>query len=436
MDKAKMGTFIKEQRMALGMTQQQLAEQLHITNKAISRWETGNAYPDISLLDDLAAVLSVSVEELCRGERIALPSADTNTLLSDVITEVRQQKKDRAAKWLRILCLSIFSVILLAFLFFTGAFLFIQNEANLDEALFTLALGAFAIGLMLFRDGIPILLLAILTIPDSPEKEEFALLDDRLLNTPAVAVERARAATAEMAELARVGVVQAMSLTHEWNDELAQKVRDEEKKVDRYEDALGTYLVKLSGRELNHTDSQSVNTLLHTISDFERISDHSVNLLESAEEMHQKEIHFSKDAQEELQVLEDAVQDTLSRTTDAFRKGDLHLASKVEPLEAVVNELVRAIKARHVARLQAGSCSIEYGFVLDDLLTNYERVCDHCSNVAVAQIEVAQDSFDTHAYLNDLRHGNDTKESEEFHRRLGRYRERYLFPDGQTAEEN
>ena len=265
--------------------------------------------------------------------------------------------------------------------------------------------------------------LAILTIPDSPEKEEFALLDDRLLNTPAVAVERARAATAEMAELARVGVVQAMSLTHEWNDELAQKVRDEECRVDRYEDALGTYLVKLSGRELNHTDSQSVNTLLHTISDFERISDHSVNLLESAEEMHQKEIHFSKDAQEELQVLEDAVQDTLSRTTDAFRKSDLRLASKVEPLEAVVNELVRAIKARHVARLQAGSCSIEYGFVLDDLLTNYERVCDHCSNVAVAQIEVAQDSFDTHAYLNDLRHGNDTKESEEFHRRLGRYRD-------------
>ena len=154
MDKTKIGTFIREQRMALGLTQQQLAEQLHITNKAISRWETGNAYPDISLLDDLAAALSVSVEELCRGERIALPSADTNTLLSDVIAEVSQQKKDRAAKWL-----------LLAFLFFTGAFLFIQNEANLDEALFTLALGAFAIGLMLFRYGIPILLLAIALPP-------------------------------------------------------------------------------------------------------------------------------------------------------------------------------------------------------------------------------------------------------------------------------
>ena len=275
--------------------------------------------------------------------------------------------------------------------------------------------------------------LAILTIPDDAEKESFALLDERLLKTPAVAVERARAATADMAELARVGVVQAMSLTHQWDDALAQKVRDEEAKVDQYEDALGTYLVKLSSRELSHADSQSVNTLLHTISDFERISDHSVNLLSSAEEIHTKNIAFSQDAHEELQVLEGAVQDVLSRTTDAFRKDDLHLASKVEPMETVVDELVRAIKARHVARLQAGSCSIEYGFVLEDLLTNYERVCDHCSNVAVAQIEVAQDSFDTHAYLNDLRYGNETKESEQFRRRLDRYRERYLFPDGEPA---
>ena len=275
--------------------------------------------------------------------------------------------------------------------------------------------------------------LAIFTIPDDAEKESFALLDERLLNTPAVAVERARAATADMAELARVGVVQAMSLTHKWDDSLAQKVREEEEKVDKYEDALGTYLVKLSSREMSHADSQSVNTLLHTISDFERISDHSVNILSSAEEIHAKSIEFSKDAQEELQVLEGAVQDVLSRTTDAFRKGDLHLAGKVEPLETVVDELVRAIKARHVARLQTGSCSIEYGFVLEDLLTNYERVCDHCSNVAVAQIEVAQDSFDTHAYLNDLRYGNETKESEQFQRRLDRYRERYLFPDSDTA---
>ena len=165
MDKTKMGTFIREQRVALGLTQQQLAEQLHVTNKAVSRWETGNAYPDIALLDDLAAALSVSIEELCRGERVALPSADTNTLLNDVITEAKQQKKDRAAKWLRILCLSIFSVILLALLFFTGAFYFIQNEVNLDEALFTLALGAFVLGILFLQYGIPLLLLGVALPP-------------------------------------------------------------------------------------------------------------------------------------------------------------------------------------------------------------------------------------------------------------------------------
>ena len=275
--------------------------------------------------------------------------------------------------------------------------------------------------------------LACLTIPDDEKKEKFALLDERLLNTPSVAVEQARSVTSEMAEMARSGVLQAMSLTHRWDADLAQKVREQEKQVDRYEDALGTYLVKLSGHELNHDDSQQVNTLLHTISDFERISDYSVNLLLSAQEIHDKEITFSADAQEELSVLEDVVQDLLNRTTEAFRQNDLHLASKVEPMESVLGELVRAIKARHIARLQAGSCSIHYGFVLDDLLTSYSRICAHCSNVAVAQIEVAQDSFDTHAYLSDLRHNKAAEESKAFQRRVDRYRARYRFPQDEAA---
>ncbi len=276
--------------------------------------------------------------------------------------------------------------------------------------------------------------LAIMTIPDDEEKEEFTLLDDRLLNTPAVAVERARGATAEMAELARTGVMQAMSLTHTWDEDLAQKVLEEEQQSDRYEDALGTYLVKLSSRELNHEDSQQVNTLLHTISDFERISDYSASLVTTAQEISQKSIEFSNDAKEELHVLEDAVQDLLNRTTEAFCKDDLRLAGKVEPMDTIVDELVRATKARHIARLQAGSCSIEYGFVLDDLLNSFTRICDHCSNVAVAQIEVAQDSYDTHAYLNDLRSGNVGGESEAFQRRVDRYRARYTFP-ADTEEE-
>ena len=259
--------------------------------------------------------------------------------------------------------------------------------------------------------------LACMTIPDDEKKESFTLLDERLLNTPSVAVEQARAVTSDMAETARTGVIQAMSLTHRWDEELAKKVREQEKQVDRTEDALGTYLVKLSGYALNHEDGQQVNTLLHTISDFE------------AQEIHDKKIAFSADAQEELGVLEDVVQDLLNRATEAFRQNDLHLASKVEPMESVVNELVRAIKARHVARLQAGSCSITYGFVLDDLLTSYSRICAHCSNVAVAQIEVAQDSFDTHAYLSDLRHNRAAEESKAFQRRVDRYRARYTFPN-------
>ena len=275
--------------------------------------------------------------------------------------------------------------------------------------------------------------LACMTIPDDEKKESFTLLDERLLNTPSVAVEQARAVTSDMAETARTGVIQAMSLTHHWDDSLAKKVKEQEKQADRCEDALGTYLVKLSGYALNHEDGQQVNTLLHTISDFERISDYSVNLLHSAQEIHDKKITFSADAQEELGVLEDVVQDLLNRTTEAFRQNDLHLASKVEPMESVVNELVRAIKARHIARLQAGSCSITYGFVLDDLLTSYSRISAHCSNVAVAQIEVAQDSFDTHAYLSDLRHNKAAEESKAFQRRVDRYRARYTFPNESGA---
>ena len=276
--------------------------------------------------------------------------------------------------------------------------------------------------------------LACLTIPDDKgEKETFTLLDERLLNTPSVAVKQARAVTSNMAESARTGVIQAMSLTHRWDADLAKKVKEQEKQVDRSEDALGSYLVKLSSRALSHEDSQQVNTLLHTISDFERISDYSVNLLASAQEIHDKEVAFSPDAQEELGVLEDVVQDLLNRTTEAFRQGDLHLASKVEPMESVLSELVRAIKARHVARLQAGSCSITYGFVLEDLLTSYSRIAAHCSNVAVAQIEVAQDSFDTHAYLADLRKNSAAEESQAFQRRVDRYRARYAFPDAEKT---
>lgn len=268
--------------------------------------------------------------------------------------------------------------------------------------------------------------LAVLTVPDDKtgEEEQHSLLDERLLSTPSVAVGRAMLTGGDMAEICRTSLLQAMSTTRQWDDAIADEVRRKEEAVDHYEDVLGTYLVKLSAKTLSRDDQRSVNTLLHTISDFERISDHTVNLVEAAEEIRDKSIQFSDEALSDLAVLEAAVQDIVNRTVDDFQKNDCYAAAKIEPLEQVVDNLVREIKTRHIARLQAGTCSIEYGFVLDDLLTNYERIADHCSNIAVAMIEVAADRFDTHEYLNNVKSGASVK----FEQRYEKYRDRYAFP--------
>ena len=267
--------------------------------------------------------------------------------------------------------------------------------------------------------------LAIMTVPDSPTDngEQHSLLDERLLTTPSVAVGRAMLVGGDMAEICRTALLQAMSTTRVWNDAIADEVNRKEDAVDHYEDVLGTYLVKLSAKHLSQDDNRTVNTLLHTIGDFERVSDHAVNLIKAAKEIRDKSIQFSEEALNDLSVLEAAVQDIVNRTVDAFQKNDVYAAKKIEPLEEVVDGLVREVKSRHIVRLQAGACSIEYGFVLDDLLTNYERIADHCSNIAVAMIEVSLDRFDTHEYLNGVKHGDDVK----FERRYEKYRDRYTF---------
>lgn len=272
--------------------------------------------------------------------------------------------------------------------------------------------------------------LAILTVPDDKKPQQNTLLDERLLSTPAVAVNRAMLVGGDMAEICRTSLLQAMSTTRKWDDAIADEVRRKEDAVDHYEDALGTYLVQLSGRTLSKEDNRTINTLLHTIGDFERISDHSVNLLEAAEEIRDKNIRFSDEALDDLSVLEAALQDIVNRTVDAFQKHDCYAAGKIEPLEEVVDGLVREVKTRHIARLQAGTCTIEYGFVLDDLLTAYERIADHCSNIAVAMIEVADDKFDTHEYLNNIKNGGSVK----FEQRYEKYRGRYTFPGEVPAD--
>ena len=273
--------------------------------------------------------------------------------------------------------------------------------------------------------------LAYITIPDEPsgKPESFTLLDERLLSTPAVAVEQSRNLAGEMASLARTSLLKAMSLTEKWDDKLAAEIEQSEELVDHYEDVLGTYLVHLSSRSMTLDDSREVSKLLNTIADFERIGDHAVNVLKAARELHDKQLRFSEAARQEMQVLTGAVQEALDKTLDAFRKDDVYLAGKVEPIEQVVDELTRELKARHILRLQNGVCTIELGFIFSDLLNNYERVADHCSNVAVAVIEVAQDSFDTHEYLASIKAG-DAK----FAQRLEKYRRRYTMPEPVDGE--
>ena len=263
--------------------------------------------------------------------------------------------------------------------------------------------------------------LAILTVPDGTSKDAAApLLDKRLLGTPAVATSRAHQCTVDMARLAQSGLLKAMSLVHIWNDQVSDEVVEQEAQVDHYEDALGTYLVQLSGLPLTVDDNRTVNTLLYSLSDLERISDHSLNLRKSALEVRDKQVTFSHQALEDLNLVEWAVQDIVNLTVQAFANQDNNAARQVEPLEQVIDEIVHQVRSRHVERLQNGQCSITNGFILADLLTCYERVADHCSNVAVAMIEVAHDSFDTHEYLQGVK-----ADREGFDRMMDQYRKRY-----------
>ena len=270
--------------------------------------------------------------------------------------------------------------------------------------------------------------LAYLVIPHeyTPQKEE--LLDERLLATPAVAVQRAHEITGRMMDAARESVEVAIALTKSYSAEGLEKVKELENVTDQYQDALGSYLVKLSAAEMNHSDNRTLNNLLYTISDIERIGDHAVNLAEAAQEMAEKKVNFSEAAKAELQILEQAVLDMLAKTAKAFENTDLARAMKIEPHEEVIDALVREVKSRHVRRLRDGKCTVEYGFVLDDLLTSYERIADHCSNIALEMLQSAEDKMDVHEYLNALRAG-ELDESTNYNKRIDQYTARYQFPN-------
>lgn len=253
----------------------------------------------------------------------------------------------------------------------------------------------------------PIMRLCEITVKSSNEKTHTVFLDERLFTNSALAVSECHRLTNEMAEYARTSLIKSIGLISSYDGETVNYIKETESLIDKYEDKLGTYLVRLSNNELSENLSHSIARMLHSIGDFERIGDHALNICKVAEEMHNKGISFSDEAKREIVVITNAVTEILNMTVDSFVNDDIETASHVEPLEQVIDKLNKRLKARHVTRLQNGECTIELGFVFTDLLTNYERVSDHCSNIAVYTMQLPSDKLDAHKYLAKIKNSED-----------------------------
>lgn len=253
--------------------------------------------------------------------------------------------------------------------------------------------------------------LAYLTLPVSEDEKapvedrEFQILDDRFLQTPAFAIEQCRTLANRMAELSKESFLRAMKTMDVYSDEEAEEIIRLENRIDLYEDKISVYLTKLSSQNLSYNDSQNVSTLLHCITDLERISDHAVNVVEAVQEMDKRQLQFSKKAEEEMKVYRGAVEEILNRTSTAFVNADQKLALTVEPLEEVIDKLNKDVKKRHIKRMRKGKCTVDLGLILSDIATNFERVSDHCSNIAVCLIQVQDTELEAHSYVNQLKDG-------------------------------
>lgn len=317
-------------------------------------------------------------------------------------------------------------------------FSFLEQQASMVGIAFIhTAVNLVATPLMVPFSGI-LVKLALKTIPiDEKEREEqeeerrVAALDARFLSTPAFALQQAKIAANDMADLSRDALEKAMGLFVNYDADAAEEVARIENRVDRYEDQLGTYLVRLSSADLNQSDSHELSIILHCITDFERISDHAYNLMLNARSMNEDDKHFSAKAQEEVRIFSDAVREIVDMSVKVFQNEDLVLAQSVEPLEEVIDGLHMEVRRRHIRRLRKGKCTIDLGFVLNDLGTDYERIADHCSNIAVCLLQVSQDGFDTHEYLELLRQ----EKSAAFEEAVEFYERRYRLPSKKANED-
>ncbi len=303
-------------------------------------------------------------------------------------------------------------------------FAFVHESANqagiaIVHTVFNLACTA-----MLFPFGKQLERLACATVRDDGQADELQMLDERLLTTPAIAIMRCTDLTHKMARKSCAALVDSLDILRNYDPKAAQKIYDAEGKVDEYEDKLGDYLVKLSAEDMSAADSRETSTLLHLIGDFERISDHAVNLVESAEELNSKGMSFSAQGKKEIEVLYSALEEILQLTQSAMCERDMQAAALVEPLEQVIDHLKKTIKMQHVMRLKNGQCTIEVGFVLNDILTCLERTSDHCSNIAACILDMASNNFEIHEYLRHVKDGS----KEEFNNNFKMYMEKYSLP--------
>lgn len=351
---------------------------------------------------------------------------DIGTCITALLASMGTNRNARRAAVVHLFFNVIGTVVFLGLFYLTDmivAFVFVDHAANqLGIAIINTAFKLLNTALLLPMAGF-LEKLACRVVPDSKQQMYTTELDKRLLATPSIAIGRCRTVTEDMAAAALRAVNQALDALDTRDMQNAKTIREDEALADRYEDMLGTYLVKLSSRAMSDTDSAESAKLLHIIGDLERISDHAVNILSSVEEMQDKKLVFSAQAQAELRTLSAAVRETLQLAIAAFSENNPERAARVEPLEQVVDALKEQLRSRHIYRLQRGSCSVEAGFVLSDLLTNLERVADHCSNIAGCVIEISHASFDLHEYLRDVRSG-----STEFAALYRVYAEKYTLP--------
>ena len=323
----------------------------------------------------------------------------------------------------------VISVMVCAAVFYLGNILFRFTFLNTVMDPFSVALVntilrfAMVVILMPFSDVLEAVVKLIIREKKEPSQNLFVRLEERFIAHPALAVEQSRLTINDMAVCAKDALSDAIALLDQFSDAGFDLVKKKEDDADRYEDSIGSYLIKLTGQELTDRQNADVSKYLHTLTDFERISDHAMNIAESANEMHQKKVSFSQEANHELSVVCAAANAIVELTVNAFIENDLEKAAQVEPLEDLIDQLCNEVKLNHVERLQQGKCTIRQGFVLNDLLTSLERVGDHCSNVAVAMIELESNEFDTHEYIERLRNN----QSPEFVKTYEAYKKQFAL---------